>query len=175
MEWVVAGNRMSWLRLSFSVKRAASTESPNRFGSCGTQGTRRRATAPSKPRLTSAAKGITSPVIVRLARRAGYQETGLSSSTEAHQTNPARFVGETSNPDVLSDVISSPFVRAGAMRTCLASARAEERPPSHKAGEAMRSTRGRRVIPSRGFGSSQELRSTWPAWGVFTWRQVKPG
>ncbi len=96
-----------------SVKRAASHGMPNHPARGGTQDKRRHATAPGKPRLTSVAKGIASPAIVRLARRAGYQETGSSSSTEAHQSNPARFVGETSNPDVLSDAILRPADERG--------------------------------------------------------------
>ena len=74
---------------------------------------RRHTTVPGKPRLTSAAKGIASPAIVRLARRAGCRKTGSSSSTEAHQSNPARFVCETSNPDVLSDAIYRPRTSGG--------------------------------------------------------------
>ena len=113
METVVVGNRMSRPRLSFSVKRAASSWSLNRPVSCGKQDKRRHATAPGKLRFTSAAKGIALPAIVRLARRAEYQETGSFSSTEAHQSNPARFVCETSNPDVLSDAINRPAHERG--------------------------------------------------------------
>lgn len=109
----VVGNRMSWLRLSLLSNALLRPGCKKRPGSCGTQDKRRRATAPGKPRLTSAAKGIASPAIVRLARRAEYQETGSFSSTEAHQTNPARFVRETSNPDVLSDAIIRPARERG--------------------------------------------------------------
>jgi len=111
---------MSRRRLSYPVKRTAPNRAPIRSARGGTQDDQRRTTAPGKPRLTSAAKGIASPAITRLARRAGCRETGSSSSTEAHQSNPARFVCETSNPDVLSDAIRRPRARAGAMRTDLA-------------------------------------------------------
>jgi hypothetical protein len=101
------------------VKRAASHEVPNHPARSGTHDKRRHATAPGKLRLTSVAKGIASPALLRLARRAGCRETGSSSSTEAHQSNPTRSVRETSNPDVLSDAILCPARRAGAMRKFL--------------------------------------------------------